>query len=119
MVSEPLPESARIRRRLHELKTWPEPFQAAWEERKTYEVRRHDREFAVGDLLWLRKYEPCTCGAAAIPVCGGDRCIEAGGTYPGPEMLAEVTYMTRGGQWGLPEGLCVLGIRVLHRKVQP
>lgn len=53
----------------HELKTWPEPFAAMVDGRKAFEIRRDDRNFAVGDALLLREYEPpewrCgLCGAA-------------------------------------------------------
>jgi hypothetical protein len=42
----------------HELKTWPPYFQAVKTNRKTFEVRRNDRDFKVGDLLHLREYDP-------------------------------------------------------------
>ena len=37
----------------HRLKTWPRYFAAVYEGRKTYEVRRDDRGFNVGDILHL------------------------------------------------------------------
>lgn len=76
----------------HELKTWPDPFQAVWDGAKTYEIRTNDREFKVGDLLHLREYDPAT------------------GSYTGSFLMRAVSYMTLGGEWGLPPGLCVLGL---------
>lgn len=44
----------------HELKIWPEFFEAVIEERKPFELRNNDRGFAVDDYLWLREWDPQT-----------------------------------------------------------
>ncbi len=44
----------------HELKTWPDHFQAILEGRKTFELRRDDRGFQENDWLVLREYAPDT-----------------------------------------------------------
>lgn len=82
---------------LHNLKTWPAPFEAVWDGRKTYEIRRDDRGFAVGDHLLLQEWDPATK------------------TFSGRMILGEVTYMTPPGQWGLPDDLCILSVSVLNR----
>ena len=76
----------------HELKTWPAPFQAILDNIKRYEIRKNDRNFQLGDELFLREYDPQTQ------------------RYSGREITVEVTYMTKGGQWGIPEGICVMSI---------
>lgn len=82
---------------IHELKCWPEPYDAIVDGRKPFEFRRDDRGYAVGDVLILRKWDP---GAGP------------GGYYfsPGyPSTRVVVTYVLRG-QFGLPPGYVVMGI---------
>ena len=43
---------------VHILDTWPEYFQAIWTGVKTFEARKNDRDFSVGDYLWLKEYDP-------------------------------------------------------------
>lgn len=44
----------------HELKTWPEFFALLWDGTKTFELRKDDRGFSVGDQLNLREWDPTT-----------------------------------------------------------
>jgi hypothetical protein len=80
----------------HELKTWPQFFSAVLAHTKTYEIRKNDRNFQVGDELFLREWDP------------------QAQTYSGREITVSVTYMTKGGQWGIPEDICVMGIQIQH-----
>ena len=86
--------------RTHNLKTWPEPYQAVREGIKKFEYRRDDRGFAVGDLLYLHPWDP------------HEQCyIDERGDkspVPGTTVEATVTYITRG--FGIPEGYVVMGI---------
>jgi hypothetical protein len=77
---------------VHELKIWPEYFDDVESGAKTFEVRKLDRLFGKGDTLWLREWSP---------VKG----------YSGRETRKVITYVMAGGQWGLAEGNCILGIR--------
>jgi hypothetical protein len=79
---------------IHELKTWPDPFGAVRRGEKMHEIRKDDRPFDVDDVLHLREWDPKTK------------------SYTGREVKAIVTYITRGGEWGVPEGLCVMSIDV-------
>ncbi len=40
---------------LHTLKTDPAVFQAVWDDKKTYEIRKNDRDYQVGDVVVLRE----------------------------------------------------------------
>jgi Domain of unknown function (DUF3850) len=42
----------------HDLKCWPTYFEAIRNGRKTYEIRLNDRNYKVGDTLWLREWNP-------------------------------------------------------------
>jgi hypothetical protein len=81
----------------HELKCWPEFFRPLLSGEKTFEVRRDDRGFRVGDILWLREY--VLRPAAADPGC----------FYTGREMRRTVTYILAGRPW-LAEGYVVMGL---------
>jgi hypothetical protein len=59
----------------HELKTWPEYFGALVDGSKTFEYRRNDRGFRVGDVLHLREWDSIT------------------GHYTGRDMRRRVTYV--------------------------
>ena len=74
----------------HYLKTWPAPFEQVWNGRKTFEIRKDDRGFEVGDTLRLREY-----------VLDAD-------AYTGREVRVHVTYIARDA-WGLPHDLVVMG----------
>lgn len=87
----------------HELKTWPEYFEAVRKGEKPFEVRRHDRHFAVGDTLILQEFEPGTKTLGATPAKEG--------RYTGRRTDKYVTYVMDGGRFGLEPGFVVLGIR--------
>lgn len=79
---------------LHELKCWPAEFAAVWQGVKTFEVRRDDRGFAVGDVLHLREYDPGTAG------------------YSGRSVKANVTYILDREVWPLGDDIVVMAIVV-------
>jgi hypothetical protein len=77
---------------LHELKTWPLYFAAVANGSKPFEVRKDDRGFAVGDVLWLREWDPATQ------------------EYTGEECSAVVTYVLRDYPPAIGAGYAVLGV---------
>jgi hypothetical protein len=89
----------------HELKCWPEPFQALLDGIKHHEVRDvTDRDFRVGDELELREY-----------VLGPDNVYPTTGRFTGRVIAARVTYISQGGNFGLPLNLCVMSVAVVGR----
>jgi hypothetical protein len=76
----------------HELKTWPGPFAAAKSGQKRHEVRVDDRTYAAGDTVRLREFNPTS------------------GTYSGNALEFTIGHVTRGGEWGIPPGLCVFSL---------
>ncbi len=81
---------------IHELKTWPEPFQAIFQGRKTFDIRRNDRNFQYADMVNLREWEPQYRA------------------YTGRELLRTVSHIEYGPNWELPPGVCVMALKKLE-----
>lgn len=79
---------------IHSLKTWPEYWMALASGNKTFEARKNDRNFKVGDTLRLWHYDPKTGEENGA-------CIEA-----------DVTYVLYGPAFGVEDGWCVMALRV-------
>ena len=78
----------------HHLKIWPQWFDAVNSGKKTFEIRRDDRGFEVGDKIVLEEFRNGT------------------GEYTGRNLESIITYIARGEDaesFGLKEGYCVLG----------
>lgn len=87
----------------HELKTWPAFFRAIADGRKTFEVRRNDRGYNAGDVLWLREWKP-----------EQDVGLPESFRYTHSEMRVRVTYVLSGEHFGIKDGFCVMGIQRLE-----
>lgn len=81
---------------VHELKTWPEPFAAVKSGAKPFEYRKNDRNYRVGDILWLREWSPSWPPGE--------------GSYTGDELRRVVTFILPQDLFGVPKGYCVMGI---------
>ena len=79
----------------HLLKCDAVPFEALWSGAKTFEWRKNDREFAKGDLLTLEEME------------NGERT--------GRRIVASVTWILRGPDYGVPPGYCVMSLGAMRR----
>lgn len=78
---------------MHELKTWPQYYYRVFDGQKNFEVRKDDRNFEIGDVLKLREWDPETKD------------------YTGRELFRRVTYILRGGSFGIEKGYVVMGIK--------
>lgn len=78
----------------HKLKTWPRFFADIKSGTKTFELRKYDRPFAVGDKLILQEYDPETQ------------------TYTGQEEIRWVTclYTSDDLPFGIEKGYCLMGV---------
>jgi hypothetical protein len=73
----------------HDLKCWPEYYQAIADGRKMHEVRQNDRDFRVGDRLRLHEWDPVTRRAS------------------GRQLVRSVTYI---GTWDQKPGNVVMSL---------
>jgi len=78
----------------HDLKCWPEHYDATERGEKTLELRIDDRNYQTGDVLFLRRYEPMA------------------DAYTGASMRVRVTHTVRGGPWLCP-GYVAMSVRPL------
>lgn len=78
--------------KMHDLKTWPEYFDAIISGAKLFEVRKDDRGFTVGDTLLLREWDP------------------KHSWYTGRTVSRRVTYVLTGPAFGIEAGFVCMGI---------
>lgn len=80
----------------HELKIAPAEFRAVIDGRKRFEVRRHDRDFKVGDWAVLREYRATSS------------------RYTGARFYTEISYVLRHEDFpdGIQPGYCVFGFKI-------
>lgn len=79
----------------HELKTWPEYFRHIWDGTKTFEVRKLDRDFQVGDSMRLLEWDPSSK------------------EYTGRSVDTMITYILRGGNFGIADGFCIIAFHTI------
>lgn len=77
----------------HVLKTWPEFFGDIYDGKKTFELRRDDRGYRVGDELHLKEWDPRR------------------GCFTGNAFVVKVKHIVRDApQFGLEPGFCIMSI---------
>lgn len=76
-------------RKHHYLKTETEYYQAVEEGIKRFELRKNDRDYQIGDMLYLEE--------------------TVKGVYTGRRLPSvEIKYIFKGGKYGLKEGYCII-----------
>lgn len=86
-------------RRIHDVKSWAHFYDAIAAGKKLHDLRKNDRDYQVGDLLNLRRYD------------------NINGRYTGESTTVEITYMTSNrvpcafSSAVLPNDYCILSIR--------
>lgn len=81
-------------KKIHYLKTWPVFFADIRGRKKTFEIRRNDRDFSVGDTIVAQEWSPEAHAANPDNPSAG---------YSGKEIRGEVKYVLRGEE--CPDGL--------------
>jgi hypothetical protein len=81
--------------KVHELKTWEEYFFFVLTGNKSFEVRKNDRDFKVGDVLHLCEYD------------------SDNHRYTGKTIFKKVDYILYGPAFGIEDGYCVMSIKDL------
>jgi hypothetical protein len=79
-------------KKIHELKTHSEYYNAVFMGYKTFEVRHNDRGFNVSDVIILNEVDEKT------------------GEYTGRKLARNITYILQGGQFGIEKGYVILSI---------
>jgi hypothetical protein len=79
----------------HNLKTLSQYFHRVESGEKPFEVRKNDRDFQTGDLVYLEDFD--------------------GTNFSGKKILGKITYILQGGQFGIERGHCVFGFEVIEK----
>lgn len=79
----------------HEIKCWPEFMHDLATGRKSFEVRKNDRDYLVGDMLLIREFNP-------------EKKV-----YGLKKINAEIIYILKGGQFGIEKGYIVMGLQII------
>lgn len=95
--------------KIHELKILPSYFEAVKNGEKTFELRKDDRGFKVGDILVLKEFKHRVTDST-----GPELVVEEEGGYTGREIRKRISYIYKGGSnWlglGLRKGFSILAL---------
>ena len=89
----------------HELKILTEYFFAVEDGTKTFELRKDDRNFQVGDTLILKEWN-----MGETDSTGSEKIVIHEQGYTGREIKKEISYILKGGQYGLRKGYVILAL---------
>lgn len=93
-------------RMIHALKTLPPYFKGVADGAKTFELRKNDRNFSVGDILILKEWKMGSTDAT-----GPELVVIKEQGYTGREVMKTISYILKGGQFGLAKGYVILALK--------
>lgn len=79
--------------RIHELKILSKYFERVRNDKKTFEIRKNDRDFQTGDEIILNEFD--------------------GIQYTGRNVRGKITYVFHGGEYGLDIGYCIFSFKII------
>lgn len=93
----------------HAVKCLPEYFAAAESGLKSFEVRKNDRSYKVGDYLALNEFVKID-DVDMYSIKPSDYRVTDGGYYTGKTLIFEITYILDSPQY-CAEGMVILALR--------
>lgn len=92
----------------HELKILPQYFEKVLDGSKTFEIRKDDRGFEVGDILVLKEFQQ-----GCIDCTQGEPIETEKRGYTGRVIKKEISYILKGGisGMGLRKGFSILALK--------
>lgn len=95
---------------IHEVKCYPEYFEALKSGAKTFEVRKKDRPYQLGDLLAVNEFAPFDYKFSSEEIIESfSRVVNGAGRYSGDHMLFKITYVLDYPQF-CKDGMVILGL---------
>ena len=89
---------------MHRLKTDKDVFDQVWAGAKTFEIRKNDRDYQLGDLLILME-----------TVYSGDQMLSGSPLeFTDRRIECDVTSLLQGPIYGLQAGWCIMSVKVRH-----
>lgn len=82
----------------HSLKAWMPYFQDILDGKKTFEFRKNDCNYSVGDEVILREYD------------------SEKDEFTDRQIFGKITYLIAGSSFGIPEGYCVFGFHTTRQE---
>jgi hypothetical protein len=78
---------------VHELKVWPKDFKDIFDLKKTFEVRKNDKNFKVNDVLLLKEWD------------------NKHQVFTGAFVTRDVTSILHDPKFGVKKGYCIMSIK--------
>jgi hypothetical protein len=91
-----LTQITKEEQKVHQLKTLPQYFEKVAAGKKSWELRKNDRDFQENDILILQEFDK-----------------KKG--YTNRELRVKIIYIFHGGKYGLVEDYCIMSIKRLTK----